>query len=46
MIIRKFVDDPVLANYREYGLSGVIPKPFNQQNLSRVLDEILSNKDK
>ena len=40
-----YSDDPVLPNYEDYGFSGVIPKPFNQQDLGKVLNEILRSKD-
>jgi PAS domain S-box-containing protein len=33
--------DPVMANYREYGFCGVIPKPYQIEDLSRVLKEII-----
>ncbi len=32
-----YSDAPVMANYREYGFSGVIPKPYDVAELSRVL---------
>jgi len=36
--------DPVMANFREYGFSGVIPKPYVIEELSRVLEEVVGNK--
>ena len=35
-----YADDPVLASYKDYGFSGVLPKPFRLEDLSRALDEI------
>ncbi|MDB6022321.1 MAG: multi-sensor hybrid histidine kinase [Pedosphaera sp.] len=33
--------DPVMANFREYGFSGVIPKPYVMDDLGRVLGEVI-----
>jgi len=35
--------DPVMANFREYGFSGVIPKPYVMEELGRVLGEVIAN---
>jgi PAS domain S-box-containing protein len=35
--------DPVMANYRDYGFCGVIPKPYQTDELGRVLKEIMGN---
>ncbi len=35
--------DPVMANYRDYGFAGVIPKPYRAEDLNRVLKEVISN---
>ena len=35
--------DPVMANFREYGFSGVIPKPYIMEDLGRVLGEVIAN---
>jgi PAS domain S-box-containing protein len=37
-----YSNDPVMANYRDYGFVGVARKPFRVGELSRVLDEVLS----
>jgi CheY-like chemotaxis protein len=37
-----YADDPVLADYRSFGFSGVIAKPYRIVDLSRVLHEVLS----
>ncbi len=34
--------DPVMANFREYGFSGVIPKPYTMEELRAVLAEVLA----
>ncbi|MBU1053993.1 MAG: response regulator [Proteobacteria bacterium] len=33
--------NPVLANFKEYGFKGVLPKPFETVLLSKVLHEVL-----
>jgi CheY-like chemotaxis protein len=37
--------DPVMANYRQYGFRGIIPKPYRLEDLGRVLDEVLGEVD-
>ncbi len=36
-----YSDDPVLANFQEYGFKGMMPKPFESHLLSKVLHEVL-----
>lgn len=36
-----YSNDPIMAEHRQYGFSGVIVKPFNIRELSKLLDEIL-----
>jgi two-component system, cell cycle sensor histidine kinase and response regulator CckA len=33
--------DPVMANYREYGFSGVLIKPYRIEEISKILREVL-----
>ncbi|HVR36668.1 MAG TPA: response regulator, partial [Methylomirabilota bacterium] len=33
--------DPVMGNHREYGFSGVVPKPYRIDELGRALEELL-----
>ena len=33
---------PVVANYRQYGFSGVIPKPFNASAMAGELERLIS----
>jgi PAS domain S-box-containing protein len=33
--------DPVMANYRDYGFCGVIPKPYRPEDLNRILKEVI-----
>ena len=34
--------DPVMANYRQFGFVGIIPKPYRMEELRRELEEVLS----
>jgi len=36
-----YSEDPVLANFHEYGFKGMIPKPFGALSLSKVLNDVL-----
>jgi DNA-binding NtrC family response regulator len=36
-----YSDDPVLANFQEYGFKGMLPKPFESNSLGKVLNEVL-----
>jgi two-component system, cell cycle sensor histidine kinase and response regulator CckA len=38
-----YSDDEVMSNYREYGFNGVMPKPFDINILSKVLNDILKD---
>ncbi len=38
-----YYNDPVMANYCEYGFAGVITKPFEMNSMIRVLDEVLKH---
>ena len=40
-----YSDDPIMANYRDYGFSAVIPKPFEITGLSRVLHQVIHVQD-
>jgi CheY-like chemotaxis protein len=37
-----YSDDPVLSNFRKYGFSGMISKPYRIQELSKVINEVLN----
>ncbi len=41
VVMSGYSNDPVLANYRDYGFQGVIAKPFAADDLARVLREVL-----
>ena len=36
-----YADDPVMANFTEYGFKGVVAKPYNLNKLSAVLTQVL-----
>ena len=37
-----YSDDPIMANFTEYGFSGVIAKPYRVADLSQVLQRVLA----
>ena len=39
-----YSDDSLLANFQEYGFRGILPKPFNPQTVSKVLNEVIQGK--
>ena len=41
VVMSGYSNDPVLANYREYGFRARISKPFAADDLARVLSEVL-----
>ena len=41
-----YSEDPVLANYRDYGFKGRLPKPFDPHYLSSLLHRVLSDGNK
>ena len=40
-----YSNDPVLANFREYGFMGFIPKPYKIQELSEILHGVITGTD-
>ena len=39
-----YSNDPVMANFRDYGFVGVVPKPYKIEELSHTLKDVLSQK--
>jgi two-component system cell cycle sensor histidine kinase/response regulator CckA len=37
-----YSNDPVVANYRQFGFSGAIPKPFDADTLIGELERVVS----
>ena len=38
-----YADDPVMANYTDYGFKGIAPKPYNLARLSTELDRVMGD---
>jgi CheY-like chemotaxis protein len=38
-----YSNDPVMANFRDYGFSGIVPKPYTLDDLARAVDELLAS---
>ncbi|MGK2905304.1 MAG: hybrid sensor histidine kinase/response regulator [Desulfuromonadales bacterium] len=38
-----YADDPVMANYADYGFRGIAPKPYRMAKLSAELDKVMGN---
>ena len=36
-----YAKDPIMSNYQDYGFIGVVPKPYNLEELSRELHRVL-----
>jgi two-component system cell cycle sensor histidine kinase/response regulator CckA len=38
-----YAKDPIMSNYKKYGFTGVVPKPYNAEEMSRELNRILAD---
>jgi len=36
-----YSNDPVMANFRDYGFKGMIKKPFTIEELSKLVNDII-----
>ena len=36
-----YSNDPIMANYQDYGFCGIVPKPYTQENMADLLNRIL-----
>ena len=36
-----YADDPVMADFEDYGFKGVVPKPFTFTELRRLLQQVV-----
>lgn len=41
IVISGYSNDPVMSDFRNYGFSGVIPKPFDMATLTKTIKEML-----
>jgi two-component system cell cycle sensor histidine kinase/response regulator CckA len=41
IVFSGYSDDPVMANFKEYGFKGMLLKPFESRSLSKVLHDVL-----
>jgi len=39
-----YATDPVMSRYREFGFDGVVTKPYNAEELHRVLDAVIAQR--
>jgi PAS domain S-box-containing protein len=39
-----YFNDPVMANFKDYGFSGVVPKPYNTEELEKELKRVFESK--
>jgi DNA-binding NarL/FixJ family response regulator len=37
-----YADDPIIANYRDYGFNGVAIKPYSLQELRDTVEKVVS----
>ncbi|MGQ9610145.1 MAG: hybrid sensor histidine kinase/response regulator [bacterium] len=40
-----YSNDPVMANYKDYGFIGVIPKPYQIRDLGKIINEVIEKKN-
>lgn len=39
-----YANDPIMSNYKQYGFSGVLSKPYRIEHVSKVLQDVLDSK--
>jgi PAS domain S-box-containing protein len=42
IVFSGYSNDPIMANYKNFGFSGVIAKPFNIEEFTRVINRVIS----
>ena len=42
IVISGYATDPLMANFKDYGFTAILPKPFNPEKLETVLGSVLS----
>lgn len=38
-----YFNDPIMANYQDYGFSGIVPKPYTMNQLAEVLNDVFDD---
>ncbi len=38
-----YANDPVMANFKEYGFAGIVPKPYRIEELSTILERLMKS---
>ena len=38
-----YYDDPIMADYKDYGFSGVLPKPYKIRNLIKIISDVINS---
>jgi DNA-binding NarL/FixJ family response regulator len=39
-----YSSDPIMVNYEKYGFKGIITKPYNMGELSKILHKVITGK--
>jgi PAS domain S-box-containing protein len=39
-----YSNDPIMSKFREYGFSGIVPKPFQIHELSKIINKVMGEK--
>jgi len=42
LALNSYSNDPVIANYKAYGFSGIVTKPYRVEQLRNVLNSLLA----
>ena len=46
IICSGYFNDPVMANFKDYGFYGAMPKPFEGQTLRKTVNQVVTGEDK
>ena len=41
-----YSSDATMSEYSQYAFSGVIPKPYSLEDVSRIIDNVIHNKNR
>jgi DNA-binding NarL/FixJ family response regulator len=42
IVVSGYANDPIMANYKKYGFSGVLPKPHEIYELDETLQRVIA----